>query len=239
MPLKGNFETLELTSILQLLCNEIKTGELHISKGNDQASIYFKEGSIIYGTDNRKENRLGCLLKNKGVISENQLTKCLDAASEQNVSIGKILVDKGYISFEKLESFIHQQTEEIIIRLFLWGNADFEYEDSKINTSRFIATRLNVMKLIMDASRRIDEMNVLVKQITSEDLIFKITAQSNDRKEIKLNTNELHILTLIDGRRTVRDVIKSSNYDKYAVYKILYSFLSSGLIKKDEPSLSE
>lgn len=239
MPLKGNFETLELTSILQLLCNEIKTYELHISKGNDQASIYFKEGSIIYGTDNRKENRLGCLLKNKGVISENQLTKCLDAASEQNVSIGKILVDKGYISFEKLQSFIHQQTEEIIIRLFLWGNADFEYKDSQINTSRFIATRLNVVKLIMDASRRIDEMNVLVKQITSEDLIFKIAAQSHDKEEIKLNTNELHILTLVDGRRTVRDVIKSSNYDKYAVYKILYSFLSSGLIKKDEPSLSE
>lgn len=52
--------------------------------------------------------------------------------------------------------------------------------------------------------------------------------------EIKLNANEWRVLSLIDGTRSVRQVITESAYDEFAVYKIIFSVISSGLIEQKQ-----
>jgi hypothetical protein len=51
-------------------------------------------------------------------------------------------------------------------------------------------------------------------------------------KEVKINANEWRILSLIDGRRTVRQLIDESGFDDFTAYKVLYSFVSSGFIQE-------
>ena len=65
-------------------------------------------------------------------------------------------------------------------------------------------------------------------------LVAKISGKVEKKEDVKLNDNERRILSLIDGSRTVRQVIDKSGYDEFAVYKILYSILSYGLIEKGE-----
>jgi hypothetical protein len=239
MALQGNLATFELTSILQLLFTERKTGILTLSRDQEQVRIYFQAGAVIYATGNQPGCRLGQFLRRQGAISADQLRKCLETAQRKKLSIGRILVAKGYVSIEKLKQFIHAQTEEIILNLFLWGNAEFSYRDKRINTDRIVITRLNVMKLILDASRRIDEMSVLTQQISSETLVFRISDDMREQEQVKLDANEWRILTLIDGRRCVRQIIEKSGYDRYAVYKVLYALLSSGLVVRAEVAFEE
>ena len=118
--------------------------------------------------------------------------------------------------------------------MLLWKKGKFEYKDAKLNLQRMVVTQLNPMKLILEASRRVDEMSVLTEHITSDGLLFKISGKVEKKEGVKLNANEWRILSLIDGARTVRQVIDKSGYDEFAVYKILYSILSYGLIEKGE-----
>ena len=159
MPLKGSLETFTLANVLQFLCNDRKTGILSVSNNTTEYQIFFLEGSIIHAVKSREAIRLGQLLRNSGLITLNQLNECLEEAKKQKLALGKILLAKGYISKKILEKHIYMQTEEIISRLFLWETGQFEYKDAKINLKWLVVTKLNVLQLIVDATRRVDEVN--------------------------------------------------------------------------------
>ncbi|MBF0230812.1 MAG: DUF4388 domain-containing protein [Desulfamplus sp.] len=241
MNLQGDFEGLFLTSILQLLCNDQKTGLLRVTSGDNECKVFFEEGTIVYASGSHKESRLGYILRQDGIISAEQLQKCLELGREQKVSLGKILVDKGYVTMSTLKKYNTKQVEEILYSLLLWKKGKFEYKDIKLNLEGMVITQLNPMKLILEASRRIDELSVLNTVITSESLVFKISGHvQNKEDEIRLNANEWRILSLIDGNRTIKQIVSQSGYDDFAVYKIIFSLNSYGLIeKKDEIQLSD
>ncbi len=234
MNLQGDFEGLNLASILQLLCNDQKTGVLIVTRDDEESRVFFEQGTIIYASASLKEARLGSLMRNDGIISLQQLQKCLAHAKEEKMHLGKILVDKGYISLDTLKKYNTKQVETILYNLLFWKQGKFEYKDAKLNLKGMIVTQLNPMKLILEASRRIDELSVLQESIPSDKLIFKMSGKVQSKDEIKLNANEWRILSLIDGTRTVRQIITQSGYDEFAVYKIFFSVISSGLIEQKE-----
>jgi len=240
MNLQGDFEGLFLTSILQLLCNDQKTGLLRVTSGKNESRVFFKEGTIVYASGSQKEARLGFIMRSDGIISVSQLEKCLILAREEKLSLGKILVDKGYVSLKTLQKYNTKQVEEILYNLLLWKKGRFEYKDVKLKLDGMVVTQLNPMKLILEASRRIDEMSVLETVIKNDTMIFIISGNVENKDEIKLNANEWRILSLIDGTRTIRQIITNSGYDEFAVYKIIFSLISYGLIEqKEEVQLGE
>jgi hypothetical protein len=234
MNLQGDFEGLTLASILQLLCNDQKTGVLTVSCDDAESKVFFEQGTIIYASASLKEARLGFLMRTDGVISAPQLQKCLAHAKENKMHLGKVMVDKGYISLDTLKKYNTKQVEAILYSLLFWKKGRFEYKDAKLNLKGMIVTQLNPMKLILEASRRIDELSVLKEFIPSDKMIFKMSGKMQSKEEIKLNANEWRVLSLIDGTRTVRQIINESGYDEFAVYKIFFSVISSGLIEQKE-----
>ncbi len=239
MNLQGDFEGLTLAGILQLLCNEQKTGILTVKRNNEESRVFFDQGTIVYATASLKQARLGFLLRTDGIISAQQLQKCLADARESKVHIGKVLVEKGYISLETLKKYNTRQVEAVLYDLLFWEKGRFDYRDARLNLKSMIVTQLNPMKLILEASRRIDELSVLKKVIPSDRLVFKMSGKVKSKEEIKLNANEWRVLSLIDGSRSVRQVIQESGYDEFAVYKIFFSVISSGLIEQKEHAPAE
>jgi hypothetical protein len=75
-------------------------------------------------------------------------------------------------------------------------------------------------------------MSILRKNIPNDRIIFRTAENVQDNTEIKLNANEWKALRLIDGARSVRQLIDESGFDEFLSYKTLYALLSSGLIEK-------
>ncbi len=233
MSLKGSLESFHISSILQLLCSESKTGVVQIKNGPYEIKIIFNQGNIIYAQEMGKKDRFSQTLVNNGIISSDQLKECLSKAQEKKLPLGNYLVEKGYISRETLVRFVSIQVEQILYEPFLWKKGTFEYKSAGFNFDGMVAVNLNVMKIILEGSRRIDEMPILRKLIPSDQLIFKASAKGG-QGTLSLNSNEWRILSLNDGVRTVREVIQMSGYDEFAVYRLLNSLNASGLIAKLE-----
>ncbi len=182
MNLKGEFESLFLTSILQLLCNDQKTGVLLVTSGKKQSRVFFEKGTIVYATGSQKETRLGYILKSNGILSDERLQKCLASARKKKQALGKILLDKGYISLDELEKYNRKQVEKILYNMLLWKKGKFEYKDAKLNLQRMVVTQLNPMKLILEASLRVDETSILTEHITNDRSCLKFPARSRKKK---------------------------------------------------------
>lgn len=241
MSLKGNLETFLLHSILQLLHNDSKTGVFQASRDDEEAKIYFYEGAIIYAMGSRKENRLGNLLLKRELISKTELNECLIGAKEKKQALGKYLVENRKISVEILKELLQKQTENIIFNLFFWEKGDFEYKDASLKMDGMINIKLNVMKVILEASRRIDEMSIFKKQIPSDKIILKVSNSIEKEGKINFTPAELQMITLVNGKRTVREIFSESGidgfaaYDEFYAYKTIHSLISSGMIEKIEP----
>ncbi len=234
MSLKGKLETFYFASLLQFLSHDKKTGVLELNHDVNKVKIFIKDGIIVFATSSQKERSLGHLIRKQGMISENELQKCLQAAKETKRKLGTILMEKGYVSTETLKKMLHHQVTEVLYDVFLWKAGEFNYKDVSINVEGKLVTQINTIGLVLEASRRIDEWSIIKKQITNDKLIFKISETTQDKKEIKLNNNEWRILSLIDGSSTVRQVVNKSGYDEFAVYKIFCSLLLSGLIEESK-----
>ncbi|MBW2038070.1 MAG: DUF4388 domain-containing protein [Deltaproteobacteria bacterium] len=232
MALKGKLETFNIGNLLQLLSLDQKTGVLKVSDGESRIEIFMKDGVIVYATSSQKEFRLGNFLKAEGVLSDEELQGCLQIAQEKGQQLGRVLVEQGYISADSLKNFLHYQAKEILYNLFLWKTGEFEYKDIPLNVEGKLIIPLNTTEIVMEASRRIDELSTITNQITSDKLVFKISERMRDTDEVKLNKKEWRILSLIDGTRTVRHVVNESDYDKFSVYKIIYSLMMSGFLEK-------
>ena len=234
MTLQGDFDTLFLASILQLLCNEGKSGILRASDGENRVQTFIRKGVIICVMGSQEKFRLGYLLTDGGIISEVQLQECLTEAQANKQALGKVVVAKNYITEQKLQNIIHKQAEELVFNMLLWQKGEFVYEDADLNLDGLMITDLNLMKIIMEATRRVDEMSILLKRIEHDQVIYKIAAKSGEKETLKLNDVERHILTLINGQRTLRQIVIDSQKDDFQVYKAMYSLISSGLIVKSK-----
>jgi len=232
MTLQGDFETLFLASILQLLCNEGKTGILRATNGENQIQTFIRKGAIICVMGSQKTVRLGYLLTSAGLISEEQLRASLAQAQQSKQALGKVVVENNYLTEQELKNLIHKQAEELVFNMLLWQKGDFVYEDADLNLDGLMITHLNLMKVIMEATRRVDEMSILLKRIEHDQVVYKIATKSTEKEALKLNAVERHILSLIDGVRTLRQIVIVSQEEDFLVYKAMYSLISSGLIVK-------
>lgn len=239
MNLQGDFEGLSLASIFQLICNDEKTGVLTIICNEEKSRVFFDKGVIVYARDSLKEKRLGDMLKTEGHISGEQLKRSIDLAQQSRTHLGNILIENGELSVKTLEKYNNRQVETIIYNLFFCEQGRFEYTDQELDTTGMIVTRVNPMKLILEASRKIDELSEQMKKcIHSDRLVYRISGKVPGKEKINPNENEWRVLSLVDGIRTVRQMIDQSGYDEFTVYKILFSMISLGLIveKKEIPS---
>ena len=78
MPLTGDIHTFSLAAIGRLLNQEKKTGILKVSSREGETHIYFRKGDIVFiSGDLAAELSLGALLKEKSLVTDEQIDACL------------------------------------------------------------------------------------------------------------------------------------------------------------------
>jgi hypothetical protein len=238
MALKGDLRTVALSNILQLLESDSKTGLLRIKREDKVVGLFLKDGSIAYATCSQADTRLGYLLRSSGVISDEELETHLALAKEKNLALGKILVEENIITDETLSEFIQKQAENIIYDLFFWESGLYEYKEIEIDLDRMLLKNINIMHVLLEASRRIDEMHMIRQLIPDDSLIF---GKSGDMESLEdeLKETELSILALVDGKCSVRQIIEKSGFDEYSVFSILNSLVLSGCIQPCDDSFQQ
>lgn len=239
MTLKGKFETFNLSTIFQLITNDKKTGILRVARADNTVKVYFKNGMIVYATSTYDDNRLGNLLMTRGVITKKQLHDSLLLSKQKKHALGKILIETGLLKVDILKKFLYIQAENVIYDLFLWSTGDFEYQDVDLNLDNMIVRQINTMALMLEASRRMDEMSDLKRHIPSDHVTLNKTADHKNPALLELSETEKLLLSQIDKNTSIQQLILQSGCDEYTIYKTINSLLISGMVYKVESKTKE
>jgi hypothetical protein len=214
--------------LLQWLSLGQKTGTLTVSKKAIEKRIFFKRGRVISSASNDPREYLGQFLMSHGYMSEPELMKAMQVQSESNILLGKILVMIDVIDEEALQRLMRRKAEEAIYDIFLWREGDFQFADDDLPTMEMIPLQVDVTGLIMEGTRRVDEWQ-RIRLIIPNDTLVPTMAKPLDSDP--LDDAQKMIVSAIDGKRTVADIVLESRSSTFVVCETLYRLVRDGTVE--------
>ena len=233
MSLTGNLKTVSFSDILQLLATGKKTGILQVSTKARQKEIAFKDGSIIHASSiNASEDLLGNLLLKRGKISKVDLEKAITLRKQTGRQLGTTLVDMNLFDKEEIIECLKMQIEEIVYNLFSWQEGEFKFLENASPKRILLPIELNTMNIIMEGTRRIDEWVEIQKLLPPDDVRLRLTTSPKTKKdEVRMTLEEFRVLSLINGERTLPDIIEVSPVGEFVTCRSMYKLIIAGLVQ--------
>ncbi|MBE0594341.1 MAG: tetratricopeptide repeat protein [Gemmatimonadales bacterium] len=233
MAIKGSLKEASLADVLQLLALGQKTGCLTVIDRTNLGYIYFDRGRIVYASLVNRLDRLGDILLKSGRISTEQLQEGIDLQSRHRERrLGEILVKQGAISQADLEHFMRMQIEEAVYFLFTWTRGTFTFESDVRPVEQEFTVSINPETLLLEGARRVDEWSLIEKKIPSMDLIFALHHDRLEASEVRLTSEQQHLVPLLDGTRDVARLVEDSGLVEFDVGKALYGLITAGFVHR-------
>jgi hypothetical protein len=141
--------------------------------------------------------------------------------------IGVVYFKNGMVVHAKTNSFMGDQAVDSILR---WRVGRFVFRPGEETAEKTV--ELPIQQVILDAARRIDELNKIQKVVPSFDVVVRIVEVPDmgiDR--INLRPEEWKVLAFVDGSLTITQIAQRVLFSEFEVARILYGLISSGLVK--------
>ena len=229
--LKGTLDDFTLPDIFRLMSLAKKTGALEVQRSAGNGKVYFRDGEVYFAKSSLTGTPLGQKLVRSGVITESQLMKALDLHKEKGLRLGDVLVAEDIVDKEQLLEAVRSQIEDAAFDLLRWELGEFAWESGE-GIEPEVPIMVSVENLIMEASRRLDELEVVLRKIPREDAILGMAAAPPvGAVEINITPEEWRILVQVNGERSVAEIGESLGIETLDAMKSLYGMVSTGLIE--------
>jgi len=243
MALQGTLKDFSITEIVQLIGQQLKTGVLKIRRGKDLVEIHFVDGMIvhIYSNYRGKKDLIGEILVKAQLITEEQLERVLKIQKDTLKYLGEILVELQLLTKDDVLKVISTQIYETIYDLFWWEDGQFNFDLKLVESYKKIPFALSTEQVLLNILRMVDEWSEIEKKISSPHLVFKRTLGLEEKSvgglpsqsylKEKLSSEQELIYNLVDGTRTVQEIIDRSLLGKFNASEILVELSGMGLIE--------
>jgi DNA-binding response OmpR family regulator len=237
--LRGDLRVVPLAEVLQLLDVQEQSGVLTVERTGARVDIYFRRGrvdqAIAEGVP--EEFLLGRFVVDAELMSRGDFAGFLESRADVTSArlLGQQLVKLGHIAEADLKACLTRQSSELIYEILRWRhgrfrfNAGMELPPSVIDA----ALGLDVEAVLMEGYRRVDEWHLIERAIDNFDVVFLRNEDSVAQMgRGRLTREELAVLELVNGKNSVKDIVRKSRMGSFEVSKMLYRLLSIKLVRR-------
>jgi hypothetical protein len=233
MSLSGNLKTVAFPDILQLLATGKKSGILECKTATRQKEVAFKDGNIIHASSvNTTEDLLGNMLLKRGRLSKADLERAIQLHKQTGRQLGTTLIDMGLFDKEEIGECLKLQIEEIVYNLFSWQEGDFIFHEGSAPKNAPFLIELATMNVLMEGTRRVDEWIEIQKVLPADHVMIRLARSPKvQREELTISLDEFRLLTIINGERTLPDLINLSPMGEFVTCRALYRLIINNLVE--------
>jgi len=236
MAFKGTLDTLSMIDVFQVISMARKAGCLVVHQPDgDTKRLYFEGGAIISATSTCSKDRLGAVLIKMGLLSQEQV----DASRQDEVRTGQkqgqTLIAQGLLGEEALNGALVRQVAEICYSVMGWRVGAFEFLDEEHPAADVFRVHESVTHVILQGTRQLDEWRLIEKAFPDLDAVVSMRPPRTGSGDIHLQADDWQILTLVDGRRSLREICALSNLTNFDVCRKLLALHDAGLVATGAP----
>ncbi len=242
--LSGDLSIIPIGAALQLLQVESKTGVMVVGDGKTEITICLREGLIdlVQARGAGREFRLGRYFVERGLVTSDDIDRILresqppdtDNRSTARRLLGDLLVDAGRVTRDQLLEALARQSNELVYEVLRWpaGRFDFRREHPP-PLARSARLGLPVASVVMEGFRRVDEWRLVESGLGSFESVLQQDPAAVESIDVyRLATAEQRLLNMVDGERTIREIIEQSHMSSFDACKILFQVLEARLVRR-------
>ena len=237
MALKGNLEDFGTTQLLNLVHLARKTGALHLQQDSTASDLFFHEGRLIHAIMTGNDGLLTSMLVRGGKLSAEQAQAIQTRSSERDDKrLAMILIQNGYISREDVVQSATRYILDIVYRLFTWTEGRFAFEPNKHPDKGRLTVPIELSNVIMEGSRRVQEIERLQDELPDLDMALKFTDRPDAKlKNISLSTQEWKVISYVKPTNSIKQIARANRMNDFQIRKIVYGMLQAGLVELVRP----
>lgn len=222
----GTLADLPLDAVLGSLAQHARTGVLRVGVTEPASSIWVHGGRIYY-VEKPGGHEPVAVLFGGGVGSIEEIEGLL---TRGDAVAG--LAAGGVGDTSALARLLHEHNLNLLFELLVPSKATFTFEPDLVHQVGPHFSE-DSAELVEQAKRRLEIWAEIASSIPNTAAIFTLSSQLPDSAEERVVTSdEWRYLSLLDGRRTVADVIAMTQMSAFRVVSALYRMLLEGLIEE-------
>jgi CheY-like chemotaxis protein len=240
----GDLGILGLANLLQAVTMSQSRGILSLTNGNQKALIQFCTEGIRLVSGAGRALPLGRILVRSGKITNEQLEELLDEQRRSGHRLGDLIIEEGLVSQNDMDHALREQVAEEIYELFAWDEARFYFAESNnevlpngAGPLAMVMLDSNVLSLMVEAARRADEMARFRSELPVDQLVPVRLEGDVPFDQLSVSKQAAgELLTMIDGKRSIDQIVHESSFPKFTVLSTLYELKQRGLLAMEAGS---
>ncbi|HEY3925593.1 MAG TPA: DUF4388 domain-containing protein [Acidothermaceae bacterium] len=228
MKLEGSLDAFSLPDIFQLLSFTKKSGGLHLRRATTRGSVYFRDGAVTGASSDDGRQALARRLVGSAGVGETELTAAVERSANEGIGVSRALLDAGAVDPDFLRSLVAEQVVDAVFDLLRWSEGDFSFTVDEPGPDD-VGISLGVEPVVNDARSRLESWDHACRIVPSPETVLALPV--GVREDPVISRGEWALLALVDGRRTVAELVALAGRGDYAVVSQLAALIERGLLK--------
>jgi hypothetical protein len=230
MALQGNLRDFSAMEILQLVGTQKKAGCLVMEWNTERVPVWVVDGRIVSTRDPglSKDDPLARFLRQVNRLSDEQFRGLLIIQKESGRDFEDLVVNGRYIEAEELAPFVERQILDDLMRLVRWENGTYRFDPAARWPGEPVVS-LSMEAGLIEAARRVDEQKRFVSVFRDPHQL--LTVHDLPDPDEPLSEEERELFGLVDGLRTVAEVVAAAPLTEFEAYEALHRMLEARWIE--------
>ena len=234
-PMEGDLGLGTLPWLLARLNQEQSTGVLHILVDRVERCVYFKWGFVLFASSRLPADRLDQRLLREGKVSAAAIERAYDRLKVTGSRFGECLVEMGTVTEDELHGAVERQVRDIITFLFSISRGHFRFEPSEEPLDGDLMLDLPMQQILLDGIRSMTDPLALRIGVGPMTDVPRLESRRATGDQPALNASEAFLLSRIDGKSTVLDLLAISPLGEVETLRGLAALLSVGIATAEPP----
>jgi Domain of unknown function (DUF4388) len=173
-----------------------------------------------------------------GLVSAENWKKAFQQHKDGLLSVEKALANTGMVTKEDLTAAVRLLTFDTVYGLFKWKGGSFRFETKPVSYDPEFVEPLSSEYLLLDVLRMVDEWPLVAERLPNFDIVLQKTNPMASLDVLsgtpweKNRTFQMEVIyDLIDGQRSIKEIIDLSFVEEFETCKNLITMMDAGLIE--------
>jgi len=226
----GKLKALSISDVLEFLRVLNRRGVLTLSQGSRESYLLVRDAKVVSAASDGEHGNLADYLFQNGQITHDQHEAVLER-ERKGERVSRVLIEFGILNPRELCEALRCQTQTIVCGLFEWEQGEFSFREGEESFAHGIEVDLPIPDLIADGIRTVKNTHLFAQRMPSEGSVFEAILPVELKTPVALETHERYVLGLIDGSRSLSDVVHASEIGKTETLRVIFLLFSMGYLK--------
>jgi hypothetical protein len=230
-PMEGELGLGTLPWLMARLNHEQSTGVLHVLVDGVERRVFFKWGFVLFASSSLPADRLDQRLLKEGQVSAEAVQRARETLKATGKRFGECLVEMKSLTQEELLQEVERQVRDIITFLFSISRGHFRFEPAEEPVDDDLMLDLPMQQILLDGIRSMSDPLALRIGVGPMTDVLQVEMKRPSMDALNLNASEAFLLSRIDGKSSVLDLLAISPLGEVETLRSLAALLSIGAAK--------